>query len=70
MPLRFREAATKTRLGALRERCRHLKHAFYVHSSYKYSAVAEMSDRLATIDMAEKRRGYCARFGRGSWVPI
>jgi len=35
--------------------------------NYKYSAVAEMSDRLATIDMGRKLS--CAPFG-GSWVPI
>jgi len=62
MPLRFREAATKIRLGALRERCKHLNNAFYVHSPYKYSAVAEMSDRLATIDMGRKEEGLLCPF--------
>jgi len=36
---------------------------------YKWSAVAEMGDRLATIDM-DRKLGGCAPLGRGSWVPI
>jgi len=35
----------------------------------KCSAVAEMGDGLATIDMGQKLRG-CAPLGEGSWVPI
>ena len=38
---------------------------------YKISAVAEMGDRLATIDMAEKCVGCCApSFWGRSWVLI
>ena len=33
------------------------------------SAVAEMGDRLATIDMGQKL-GCCAPLGEGSWVAI
>jgi len=36
----------------------------------KSSAVAEISDRLATIDMAQTVGGCCAPFRGGSWVPI
>jgi len=36
----------------------------------KSSAVAEMGDRLVTIDMGGKVRGCCAPFRWGSWVPI
>ena len=35
----------------------------------KCSALAEMGDHLATIDMGQKLGG-CAPFGRGSWVPM
>jgi len=35
----------------------------------KCSAVAEMGDRLATIDMGRKEGGLLYSF-RGSWVPI
>ena len=39
--------------------------------SDKSSAVAEMGDRLTTIDMGRKIGGCCAPFrGGGSWVPI
>jgi len=39
--------------------------------AYNSPAVAEMGDRLATIDMARKVwGGCCAPFGGGSWVPI
>jgi len=34
----------------------------------KSSAVAEMGDRLATIDMGRKARDCCALF-HGGWVP-
>jgi len=36
---------------------------------YKSSAVAEMGDRLATIDMGRKVVGCCAPFRGGSWAP-
>jgi len=37
----------------------------------KCSAVAEMGDHLAIIDMGQRVRGCCAPFlGRRSWVPI
>ena len=36
---------------------------------YKSSPVAEMGDRLATIDMGRKV-GVLCRFPWGSWVPI
>ena len=36
----------------------------------KCSAVAEMGDRLATIDVARKVRDCCAPFRGGSCVPI
>jgi len=39
---------------------------------YKSSAVAEMGNRLGTIDMGRKVEagGCCAPFRGGSWVPI
>jgi len=37
---------------------------------HKCSAVAEMGDRLATIDMDQKSVGVCAPLGEGRWVPI
>jgi len=36
----------------------------------KCSAVAEMDDRLATIDTDRKLGGGCAPLGDGSWFPI
>jgi len=37
----------------------------------KCSAVAEMGDRLATVDMGRKEGGCrAAFFAGGSWVPI
>jgi len=36
----------------------------------KSSAVAEMGDRLATIETGRKVGGCCASFRRGTWVPI
>jgi len=36
---------------------------------YKSSAVAEMGDRLATVNMGRKEGGYSAPV-RGSWIPI
>ena len=39
-------------------------------NSKKSSAVAEMGDRLATIDMGRKVGGVVLLFGEGSWVPI
>jgi len=40
--------------------------------SNKSSAVAEMGDRLTTIDMGQKEGGCCAPFflGGGSCVPM
>jgi len=40
--------------------------------SYNSSAVAEMGDRLAIIDMGRPKSGglLCHFFGVGSWVPI
>jgi len=41
-----------------------------VNTRYKSSALAEMGDRLATLDMGRKEGGgCCAHFG-WSWVPI
>jgi len=41
-----------------------------VLSTYKYSVVAEMGDRLATTDMGRKEgRGCCAPFGGGAGSP-
>jgi len=37
--------------------------------NHKCSAVAEMGDRLAAIDMGRKLGG-CAPLGEGSWVSI
>jgi len=37
---------------------------------YKSSAVAEMGDRLATIDMGRKVGGGALPLSMGSWVPI
>ena len=34
------------------------------------AAVAEMGDRLATIDMGRKRGDAMPPFGGGSWVPM
>jgi len=42
--------------------------SYPVSYTYKSSAVAEMGDRLATINMGRKIGG-CAPF-RGSWFPI
>ena len=38
----------------------------------KYSAVAEMGDRLATIDTIDigRKLGAVSLLGGGSWVPI
>jgi len=36
----------------------------------KSSAVAEIGDCLATIDMGRKAGGYYAPFWRESWAPI
>ena len=36
----------------------------------KCSAVAEMGDRLATIDMGHKFRAVPLFLGGGSWVPV
>jgi len=36
--------------------------------THKFTAVAEMGDRLATIDM-DQNWGLCP-FGEASWVPI
>ena len=44
-----------------------------ISNVYKSSAVAEMGDRLATVDMDRNVGGYCVPLfvgGRGSWVPI
>jgi len=39
-------------------------------TSAQQSAVAEMGDRLATIDIGRKEGGCCALLrGEGSWVP-
>jgi len=38
-------------------------------SLYKCSAIAEMGDRLATVDMGRKLRAVPLR-GGGIWVPI
>jgi len=37
---------------------------------YKCLTVAEMGDRLATIDMGRKLGGSARFWGDGSWVPI
>jgi len=39
-----------------------------MQSGHNSSAVAEMGDSLATIDMGRKVGGYCAPFLGGSWV--
>jgi len=36
----------------------------------KSSAVADSSDRLATIDMGQKVGDRCGPFRGGSWVPV
>ena len=38
--------------------------------SNKCSAVAEMGDRLVTIDIGRKLGAVHAHFGRESWVPM
>ena len=59
------------------QRLRHLNYLTFGASFYSYhnshlhkcSAVAEMGDRLATIDM-DRKLGAVSLWTRGSWVPI
>ena len=49
--------------------CSMIKKTPCVSSLHKSSAVVEMGDRLATIDMGRKVGAAVSLFLRGSWVP-
>ena len=54
---------TSQSMGSIRSRWVSSVYEIYSEIFYRCSAVAEMGDRLATIDMGRKLAGGCAPYG-------